>query len=505
MAALPKEPRQRMINIMYLVLTALLALNVSNEVLTAFRTVNQSLEKSNALIDDKNTTIFKSLAEKLKDPKTLKLASIWAPKADQAKAMSDNMVAYIDMISNRVKQASGYDPSKGDTAYEESDFEGPTRLMVDKKLGDTLLAKLTEYKAQMMSLDPQIKSHFANIFPLDLSVPKVEDKTNNTWSRAYFNMTPSIAAITILTKFVNDVKNSESQVVEFCHNQIGQIQLVYDQFQALATSSSQFVLPGQPISIFAGVGSFSSTAKPTITVDGASVPLGSDGLATYQFTAGGPGNYTKHVNISFTKPDGTKASLAKDIQYTVGSPSGVTVSADKVRVLYVGLTNPITVAGGNGKQISATINNGSIVNKGDGHFDVQVSHAGDATINVTTDGHSTPFTFRVKNVPDPIAMVGGSKGGRMAANAFKAQGGVRAELENFLFDGVRFNVTGYTMTFSGAGYPEFQYRQVNGAGFGGVRDLIEKAKPGSTIVIDEIRAAGPGGSRKLPPVAFNLY
>nr|HPH99155.1 gliding motility protein GldM [Chitinophagaceae bacterium] len=87
--ALPKEPRQKMINLMYLVLTALLALNVSAEILNAFRTVNSSLVQSNNMIDAKNQTILQSIEKKLTDPKTAERAAIWKPKADAAKALAE--------------------------------------------------------------------------------------------------------------------------------------------------------------------------------------------------------------------------------------------------------------------------------------------------------------------------------------------------------------------------------------------------------------------------------
>jgi len=92
----------------------------------------------------------------------------------------------------------------------------------------------------------------------------------------------------------------------------------------------------------------------------------------------------------------------------------------------------------------------------------------------------------------------------MSVNDFKAQFGVRAELENFVFEGVKFNVTGFTIVFTGANFPNLQFRQVSGDSFDGVRDLIEKAKGGTTVSIDEIRATGPGGSRTLAPIVFNL-
>jgi hypothetical protein len=92
----------------------------------------------------------------------------------------------------------------------------------------------------------------------------------------------------------------------------------------------------------------------------------------------------------------------------------------------------------------------------------------------------------------------------MQSNVFKAQRGVRAELENFVFDGVQYTVTGYTIYLTGAGFPDPQYRQVNGNTFDAVQDLINKAKPGTTVTLDEVKVTGPGGSRRIPGIFFNL-
>src|SRR5882672_10626221 len=94
--SLPKEPRQKMINMMYLVLTALLALNVSVEVLNAFKTVNTSIENSNLVVDQKNTLTYNSFQESMKDPQTAAKAQLWAPKADHVKKLASDMTTYIE-------------------------------------------------------------------------------------------------------------------------------------------------------------------------------------------------------------------------------------------------------------------------------------------------------------------------------------------------------------------------------------------------------------------------
>ena len=503
--ALPREPRQKMINLMYLVLTAMLALSVSSEILSAFKTIDKSFSVTNDIINQKTETLFASFEEKLKDPKTAELAAVWMPKAERARQLSNEMLTYIESVKNQIKTESHLDPETG--RFKESDVDVPTRLLVDGKLGKELLQKLNEYKNAMLALDPEIKSQLENSLPLDLAIPKVDNKENRTWEAAYFRMTPSIAATTILSKFQNDVRSTEAQVVEFAHSKIGEVRVVYDEFQALATANAQYLLPGQEFTITAGVGAFSKNARPVVTIDGAVVPLNASGLAEYKTIAGSPGSYSRKVNISFVKPDGTTSTLAKDINYVVGAPTGLTVSADAVKVLYIGLENPISVGGGSGtnaNNLRVSINQGSISGSA-GKYIARVTTPGIAKITVNDGKQNVGYDFRVRSVPTPTAMVGGSKGGRMRVNDFKAQAGVRAELENFVFEGVKFTVSSYTITFTGAGYPEFMHRSVAGNSFNAARSLIERARPGSTITIDEIRAEGPGGSRTLAPMAFNLY
>jgi gliding motility-associated protein GldM len=322
-------------------------------------------------------------------------------------------------------------------------------------------------------------------------------------------MTPTIAAITILSKFQNDVKNSEAQIVEFCHKQVGEVQVRYDAFQAIASQNSEYFMPGQELRITGGVGAFSSAAKPSVTIDGASVGLNADGVAEYKTTVGGPGTYSKKVSISFKKPDGTIGKLDKDIKYTVGSPTGISVSADAVKVLYIGVANPISISGGTkgAEAINATINNGSLSNKGGGKFEATVGNPGNATINVSVDGKTTPFNFRVKRIPDPMPMVGSSGGGTIPVNAFKANVGVRADLKDFVFEGIKYDVTGFLLVAQGKGFENGAgYTQNRGAYFTSeAKSIIEKCKAGSTVAITDITVNGPDGSRKLVSSAvFNL-
>ncbi len=505
--ALPKEPRQKMINLMYLVLTALLALNVSSEILNAFKTVNNSLITANTIIEKKNQTIFSSFKELEKDEATKERALLWGDRAQSARTLAEDLNTYIEGLKTEILKAADFNPKDG--SFKEDNLEAATRVMSDPgKKGAELKKKLEDFKTKILAIDDSINLKFKDALPIDLSTPKSNNSTSNDWASAYFHMTPTIAALTILSKFENDVKNSEAMVVEFCHQQVGTVQFVNDQYQPLVGQNSDYLMPDGQLIINAGIGSFNNAVKPQVTVDGAPAQLTPDGAFQYKTTVGGPGSYSKKVHITFfNQQKNAMDSRDYDVKYTVGSPTGASVSADDVKVLYVDLNNHLSINGGNvgAEKVHPEIDNGSLESLGNGKYVAHPAKVGLANVTLNIDGQSPQkFQFKVKNVPDPIAMVGGSKGGRMPANDFKSQSGVRADLENFVFEGIKFSVTSFTIVVTG-GKKGFQYRQVTGNSFNPVTDIIESLGPNTNVTIDEIKVVGPGGIRDLPPITFNLY
>jgi len=173
--SLPKEPRQKMINIMYLVLTALLALNVSVEILNAFKTVERSLNNSSASLQGSNELLFKQLQAKLEDPKTKEKAAMYKPWADQAQQLCDKVYQDLEKWKDSLKRSSGYNPEKGDTSFNESDIETPTRLFIEHDNGKKLFQELSDLKANLLKIggeNGEIGKEFATKLPIDLSVPK---------------------------------------------------------------------------------------------------------------------------------------------------------------------------------------------------------------------------------------------------------------------------------------------------------------------------------------------
>jgi gliding motility-associated protein GldM len=516
--SLPKEPRQKMINIMYLVLTALLALNVSAEILNAFKTVDRSLMTASGIAEQKNVDIFKSFQRKIEDPKTKEKAEIWLPKAQKAKELADAMYQYIDALKIELKKESDLKVVDGKEEYKEDDLEASTRLFISnppegKAKGKELFAKLTAFKQQLLDIDSSIRKDVGPTLPLDLSITKSNNETSNQeWAYGYFHMTPSVASITILSKFQNDIKNSEAQVVEYCHKEIGEVEIIYDEFKALAQPSTQYAMPGEQIVITAGIGAFSKAAKPTITVDGTVVPLNADGAAEYKMIAGAAGAYSKKVRISYSKPDGTTATIDKEVKYTVGVPSGLVVSTDKTRVFYAGLDNPLSVTGGGGggdEKVTVNVEGNGVSSSkvSAGQYIVTCKSLGTATVTAFDGKNTQKIIIPIKKVPNPLATVGGKAGGQIAANAFRVQRGVAAELKDFVFEGVKYDVVSYIVYFTGTGFTEnIGLAEVSGPYFNAeAQALLKRCQPGTTVVIDEIKVNGPGGTRVLDQnISFTL-
>jgi gliding motility-associated protein GldM len=494
-----------MINFMYLVLTAMLALNVSSEILNAFKVVDNSLIKSNDVVDNSSREAVDALESAKKDPGMAAKANIWKPIADQAMQRTRDMSAYIEGLKDSLRRESGFDPAKGDTSFKEDDLDAATRLMDTHGKGQELRDRLEAFSKQIIDVLPEADRRKIARMPIDLSIPKsTTGSTNNSWTTSYFHMTPTVAALTMLSKFQNDVKRSGNIVVDYCQQQLGKVVLVLDKFVPFTSQNSQYLLPGQPFELQAGLGAFSSQVKPSVSINGQSQTVNDEGYAEFKETAGGGGTRTFNVVVNFKDPNtGEQKTTSKTVSYTVGQASGASIFLEKMNVVYIGVDNPLTVSSGSGKRegMSVSFSGGSISSAGGDRYVARPSAQGNATITVTTEGKSTSFPVRVKLLPDPIAMVGQSTGGAMPAAQFRAMGGVRALLKDSEFD-AQFQIQGYTI----GGYVNGIYTEqaISGPQWGS-NAIITNAKPGNLVGIFNVRAVGPDQRvRKLPELSFRL-
>jgi gliding motility-associated protein GldM len=502
--ALPKEPRQKMINMMYLVLTALLALNVSAEIINAFKVVDNSLKQSNTVLTGSSQTIYENFNELLKDPKTAEKAAIWKPKADKARELAKQASDLIDQYKMQLMKEAGYDPSSGDSSFKEDNVDVATRVFDTQGEGAKLYSALDKFKKDILAIDPEIAKVMGNKIPLDLSVPKSTTGKKPTgdavkdWVTSNFYMTPTVAALTMLSKFQNDVKNTENEVATFCANQVGSVKIIYDKFVPLVSTNSSYFMPGEEMEIQAGLGAFNASVKPQVFIDGKPLTVSEQGVAETKFNVGGTGSRSMTVTVKYVDPSsGETKETTKKVDYTVGAPSGVAVSADKMNVLYIGVDNPLTITAGAGSEkVSASFSGGQISKASGSKYIARPSagSSGEHTVTVLVEGKAAgKVSFRVKQLPNPAAYVGNLKAGAVPSSSFKAMGGVIAKLEDSEFD-APFEVVSYKIGAVAPDMPDFT--QIENAGprwTGSAATLVGKLKPGALVAITDIRVKGPDG------------
>jgi gliding motility-associated protein GldM len=509
--ALPKDPRQKMINIMYLVLTAMLALNVSAEILNAFNIVNNSINTSNTSITAKNDVTYLQFAKQM-DIDAAK-AGPFKLKADEVKKLSSEMYVYLDTLKETIVRESGGRNEFGDVTHKDN-LDAPTRVMENRKQGPELEKKLTELRTKLLSLvDPKEKAAFEKSFPLHVEIGKSngnEHGGKKTWTSYHFNMVPTIAAVTILSKFQNDVKNSESLIIDYLFKRIGDQDFKFDKIRPFVSLNSKNLMEGQTLTAQIAVGAYSSTVNPEIVVNGSSVTA-AEGLGTYTMPVSGIGEKTISGTVTLKKPNGEAETYNFSEPYSVGA-STTSISADKMNVLYIGLQNPISVSAGGvpAEKVSAGISAGSMSKTGAGTYSVVVSSPGKATISVSANLDGKVKTlgskeFRIKYIPDPILKVGMSRGPAMKAAEFKVQGGLRADLEDFLFDGVRYEVVSYRVGIEAKG-KDYVEGEANSAYFpNSVMGAIRSLRPGDQVYFDNVRVKGPDGRvRDMSNINFKI-
>jgi gliding motility-associated protein GldM len=322
-------------------------------------------------------------------------------------------------------------------------------------------------------------------------------------------MVPTVAAITLLSKFQNDIKNSESEIIDDLLKQISANDFKFDKIRPFVSLNSKNLMEGQTLTANIAVGAYSSTVNPEITVNGQAITA-QDGLGTYTMPVSGIGDKTISGTVRLKKPNGEVEEFPFSENYSVGA-STTSISADKMNVLYIGLSNPISISAGGvpGEALSASISGGTIVKKGTGEYLVTVNAPGKAvvTVSVTIDGKVKTLgskEFRIKYIPDPILKVGLSRGPSMKAAEFKVQGGLRADLEDFVFEGVKYDVISYRVGIQhGSEYVE---ESANSAYFpSAAMPAIRSLRPGDQVFFDNVRVKGPDGKvRDMSNINFKI-
>jgi gliding motility-associated protein GldM len=512
--SIPKETRQIMINLMYLVLTALLALNVSNEILHAFKVMNESINKSNTSIQEKNKVLYDQITDNEKAPGQYDKVHPYKLKADEAKAAADSMFNYLQGWKERIMMQSGGKTEDG-LPKAEDNIDASTLLLVEKGGGDTIKNKLQILRDRFLGmLSPTDRASIEKQLPLKIEAPKKsENNPTADWKVEYFHNMPTMAAIALFAKFQNDVRNSEAQVVNVLFNEAHQTELKFDELQAVATPKTTYALEGQKIEGTILMAAYNKNLNPTVSASEGHVTKVENGVAYWETTATGTGQKKVTGSVTLNTPSGPKTQPF-NFEYTVGS-TGASMQLDKMNVFYIGVPNPVTLsaAGYSLEDVSLSIPGANITNDAKGHYIITVDKQGtvDAAINAKEQGGGIKrvggMQVRVKYIPDPVATVGGISSGGMQSNVFRSQLGVIAELKGFDFD-ARFTVTSFTFAVVPKHGEYIGPYTVNGNRFDLSKDVqkaIERVKPGDKVFIEEVKAVGPDHrGRQLNPVILSL-
>lgn len=515
--SIPKEPRQLMINLMYLVLTAMLALNITREVLTAFQTINESIESSNSTISDKNTNFYQQF-DKLESNKdeAAKVKPL-NDKAKEIKAASDQLVAFLQSWKDTVINRSG-GMITNDAGEKEiksmEDIDAATKFFVEAGNGDILKKKLTEYVDFILSKvdDADAKAAIKAQIPVQIAdMKKTEENPSGDWSFGTFHNIPVIAAVAMLSKFQNDVKNSESMVVEHLFKQVHANDIIIDEMMPIAVPNTSYALEGDDITATITLAAYNKAINPTITSNRGAVQV-KDGVGTLKFKASGAGMQTVNGQISMVTRGQTKTYPYK-FEYMVGS-AGASLQLDKMNVMYIGVPNPVTVsaAGYNIQDVSLSIPGAQEVKKtGNGTYEVMVNkQTNDLPYSIVakskSGGSSTVGTgkLRVKVIPPPTATIGGHASPYMAASTAKAQQGVIAKLENFDFE-AKFQVLSFKFAYVPKNGQALEEPNVGPKFNATIQQFMQRSKAGDKWIIDDIKVKGPDGTtRTISAVTLTL-
>jgi gliding motility-associated protein GldM len=517
--------RQQMINMMYLVLTALLALNVSADILKAFALVNKGLDKTNISYEDKTKLTMASFA-KLYELDHKKAADFYA-NAQNAQKTADQYFNYIQSVKEVIATRSeGWVEGSGKTAVlDDKNLETSTHYFLKEKVngvegwhGQKLHDSLNAF------VDAMKKCLNGNInavqFKIDTDPPKkAKDGTTKTWAEYYWEGVPSIAAITELTKFQNDIRNAEAEVTNWNYKQVGAEEQHFDNLIAMINSENPTVSAGAKYKADIVLGAYNSTVIPEIEVNGRMLSPDQikDGVGKYEIIAGGGGEQKVAVKIFVKDPKtGQKKAYTQETSYQVFS-GGATISADKMNMLYIGLPNPISAAasGFTPAQTHVNISGGGSFGKdpsqkGEGHYILKPDGSQrEITVKVSvtmSDGSTKQMgqsVYRVRKIPHPEVLFGTKNGGAISRGEIATVNLISAGLgEGFAFEGLKYNVNNYTLAISpksGQAYME----QVQGNRItGNSRSHLASVHTGDLIVIANVDATGPGGKVILSGVTL---
>lgn len=557
MAGGKETPRQKMIGMMYLVLTALLALNVSKEILDAFVIINEGLENTKVTFKDKISDSYaKFEASYTENPQKYKenwdkAASI-RDKANELVSQIDQMKAYvISKVEGKPIEEIIADNGRGqDTVLSlqyvatKDNYDVSTNVMIGEDpsnprsdhpdgaflTANNLRSGLTSFEEQLKTVvgkeNPILEQSIAKTF--DFSDRKDASGTVNNWESMNFYGIPLAAVITNLSKLQTDVRNAEADVVAYLMADVDAASYKFTKLKPIAIPQSNYVLQGDTFRADVFLAAYDDTNYPTVLIgadesvghdstkialtgESVEVEIGDDGFGKLRIPASSVGFKSWKGIIKFKGPKGEQPFMF-DVNYEVAVPSLV-ISPTKMNVFYRGLDNPvdISVPGFSAEKIQPSMSNGSLVRTGEGWV-ARPGNGNESVINVSvemedgTKRNMGQMTFRCKNVPKPVPVFGGQSIGdtRIELSSARAQLGVAARMDDFVFD-LDYPVVSFDLVTITRG--EAIKRSSNSNRLTPeMKEMLGQVKRNQRIMIENIKAKAPDGSiNPIGNLSFTAY
>lgn len=550
----PETPRQKMIGMMYLFYTALMALNVSNEVLNAFIAVNQGIQTTTENFSIKTKTLYAQI-----DGKAAEQPAKYKNLQDEAlkfQAACDNLYNGISRIKLKCLQASDPEATSDTCTIKKMDDINAAPAVMDKEaggvMGDSLRLWMEDYRKLVLDMsvfrtdkkDPLNSpvDTASSFYKRTESSLRITDKEVEgviiPWELSMVRHMPLIGTIALLSKLQSDIRNVEAEVLQQMVADLEGLDIRISELTGLVSTSKSVVMSGEMYESQVFIGARDTTMKPTIYVTTSypfydstinpntkevtykkregitydTLPLDEQGRGTFKASAG-VGEHTYGGLIYYNSNVGEKW-IPFSSAYA-GATSSTTISATACNIFYKGLQNPLSVSASGYTNISVTATGGASITKGkvpgyEGEYIVTIpagTTAKEVTINVSAEGKNVGHqTFKVMNVPSPVIQIGGYKSGEDLPKAsIKGSPRLDAILEGgfFPFKDIKYTVTSFTYMMEVRGVASSKTVSGNTIPADILSDISKKAS-GSTISFVSIKVSSPSGPRNAPGFTARL-
>tara|TARA_R110001583_G_scaffold39881_1_gene127749 strand:- start:19444 stop:20997 length:1554 start_codon:yes stop_codon:yes gene_type:complete len=509
-----ETPRQKMIGMMYLFLTAMLAINVSNEVLDAFTIIDNGLAQTVRTFEEKNELIYDQFKMAL-DANPKKVQNSW-DNADGIRTMSNDLCVQIQNYKiDLVKIADGPE-GRLDSIQKKDNIDVAAQLMIVGGKGKELKKQVSDYRGHISGLISDKDSMFMHAIATTLNTGnpprKNPDEPAYTWESKQFAHIPLVGAVTLLSKLQTDIRSVESDVVKYLFNQIEAESFPFNKLEAQVIAKSNFVLKGDTYKAEVFLAASDTTQYPKITLESGDEikdfdPNSRKGLYSRKEKSLGPQKWGGFVH--YTTPSGRTIKYPFQAEYMVSEPQ-VVVSPTKMNVFYPSVDNPVSISapGFTTENIDASMDNGELVKTSNGYIARPkiIGKAANVTVRGRLDGKWRDLKtveFRVKPIPDPVAMVAGKSGGLINKNLLAMQSGVDAVMKGFDFD-LKFKIKSFTVSTQVKGFTRDE-KSTSDYFTKAQLKLLKGLRKNQKVYIEDIKAAGPDGSiRNLPAISFRV-